>query len=255
MTEWGLLVWTGSSRQTDSCISSATAGFAGKMCACKKFHSVPTSQSFFHIFLCSCSLSNRRFLPLQFHLKRFVFSLLAISAFLPCICVCVHMRVSGMFEVSQQCGAAQWDIERCRLSLYSSLFTLSISASKESECLCPSAPEEIMRCQAEWRLQRWTVTEDRLKSEAWAGPGDLFHLVLWGRQVKRNPWWHVAVRRQGWGCVCMLAIWHTRPHFFFFVSQAACRSHLWDPRCTVPVHQLEQLPSKVFACVCVCVAC
>lgn len=103
------------------------------------------------------------FLLLRFHLRRFVFPPSALSLpvchgathipFPPFlipppllllyfnVCVCVYMRVRGMFEV------AQLDIDHCspHLPRYSSLPpTLHL---RNLESLPPSAPEEIMRCQ------------------------------------------------------------------------------------------------------------
>lgn len=61
-----------------------------------------------------------------------------------CVCICESeacLRYRG--------GVAQLDIEHRspHLPCYSSLLSPSNSASEESESLCPTAPEEIMRCQ------------------------------------------------------------------------------------------------------------
>lgn len=113
-----------------------------------------------------------------------------------------------------------------------SLVSLSICASEESGAFCPSAPEEIMRCQRRVTappLNSECKNPAKIVARGRRGLRDSFHLVLGGRGHARS----LAA------CRCAVpAVTPCARQLFCFPQSC---SHLWDPRSTVHVHQLEQL--------------
>lgn len=81
------------------------------------------------------------------------------------------------------------------LSFRQSFLSLSL-ASKESECLCPSAPEEIMRCQR--RERAFDAEKAQLKRARDVRQRRRPLGVVRGvGQVKLGCWWHVAIKHRG----------------------------------------------------------
>ncbi len=244
------------------------------------------SLSLFHTFLSSCYLFSRRFLPLRSHLRQFVFSLLAISAFLPrydsynpfppffpplppsfispllllyfnvCVCVCVCVSVRHVWGVTAVWRSTLgYRTPPLSLSIRHSFLSLSLHLrNRESLPLGSRGNNEVPAKSGS------STTEQRLKTD-------------WRARHEEEEAWETcsAWYWEGGGghaqslvarcrrtprvrvCVHVSVFTHLSPFLFplFLSARAASTAGIHSALflCT----NWSNYKSSVFVCVCVCV--
>lgn len=243
-----MLIWTGSRKQRDlrHLFSYCGVRWRNELLQKVSLCSLPA----FHASLRCCSLLSRHFSPswnpsqtvclsplhrLCLSLSSNLFPPFPSASFLHPSSSCRYCTSIRMCE-SETClrclvSAAEHSgkLNGTAASLVSlSLVSLSICASEESGAFCPSAPEEIMRCQRR-------VTAPPLNSEC-KNPAKI---VAQGRRGLRNSF-HLVLGARGARSRSILSSMPLRSARQLFCFPQSC-SHLRDPRSTVHVQQLEQL--------------